>query len=208
MAHDWLATLARDSLGDFELTPEIDADLSLRAVRAWTDHAEREALFRLLALKVRRFCARYRRWNLGPWEFADVLQETWLVYVDILMAWRPLPGSSRPAGFGYYALRVFPLRLTDRVVAMTGSRRDRPRPVVWNAELDVRLDPSDMERDVETAAFILAVAEQLDARDARILRLRAADHRSVDAIACDAGVSRRTLHRRWRHIARVVREAS
>src|SRR4051812_7392829 len=95
--HDWLTDLARRSLGDFDLTPEIDADLSRRALAARTDPDERNALFVLLAYKVRRFSMRFMRWHLAPWEPADVLQETWLTFVELLESWTPLQSPSCPA---------------------------------------------------------------------------------------------------------------
>ncbi|MGH9174689.1 MAG: hypothetical protein ACRD1H_10035, partial [Vicinamibacterales bacterium] len=193
---DWLTTLARDSLGDFELTPEIDADLSRRAISARDHRAERDALFHLLALKANRFCARFWRWRLSPWEIDDVRQEAFLAFVDVLTAWRPIEADGGPAGFGYYFMRSYPLRLTDRVQRLVGTRRGRPAATAWTERIDDRLDPAEMERDIETLAFISALSAQLDATDARILFVRGSDG-TIAELASRAGVSRRTFYRRW-----------
>jgi DNA-directed RNA polymerase specialized sigma24 family protein len=201
---DWLTTLSRDSLGDFTLTRQLDAELSCQALRAKEDAAARDALFRLLSWKINRFSSRFRRWNLRPWEFDDVRQETYLTFVSVLDGWRPMPGVDEPAGFGFYFLRVFPLRLSDRVVRITGTRRNRLNPTAWNPEHDNRQTPDEMERDVEALAFIIELSERLDPLDARIVLLRAGD-RSPDAISTETGISRRTFYRRWKGIADTIR---
>jgi DNA-directed RNA polymerase specialized sigma24 family protein len=205
-AGDWLAALAQESLGDFELTTEIDTDLSIRAVAARHDSVARDQLFALLAFKLRRFCTRFHRWNLDPWEFEDVLQESYLVFVDLLASWRPLEGAPEPAGFGYYVFRVFPLRLTDHVNALVRTRRDRLTPISWAPEIDLRLDPTSPESDASTAAIMAAVCGRLNAVDATIFRLRSTTEQRPETIARIAGVSRRTLYRRWGEIVRIARE--
>ena len=202
---DWLSSLSGESLGDFALTSQIDADLSCRAILARDDPAVRDALFSLLALKINRFCSRFRRWNLRPWEIDDVLQEAYITYVDVLNGWRPISGADDPAGFSYYFMRVYPGRLNDRVVSIVGTRRGRPAPVSWHDERDDRLDPAEMERDIETLAFIMDLSADLDADNARILLLRTADDLSPDDIAAQTGISRRTFYRRWKGIADTIR---
>ncbi|HEX5167273.1 MAG TPA: sigma-70 family RNA polymerase sigma factor [Thermomicrobiales bacterium] len=203
--HDWLSPLAVESLGDFHLTRQIDADLSQRALDAAGDPAARDALFNLLAFKINRFCSRFRRWNLRPWEFEDVRQEAYLAFVDVLNGWQPVPGREVPAGFGYYFMRVYPLRLTDRVRRILRTKRNRPATTsLTDADVD-RRDPAEMERDIETLASIIQLSEGLDAADARILLLRTTDDLSPDEIAAQAGVSRRTYFRRWNGIAATIR---
>jgi RNA polymerase sigma factor (sigma-70 family) len=203
--HDWLSPLAGESLGDFHLTHQIDADLSQRAIDARTDPATRDALFVLLAFKINRFCSRFRRWNLRPWEFEDVRQEAYLAFIDILNGWQPVPSRDVPSGFGYYFMRAFPLRLTDRVRRILRTRRNRPVPTSWSDADDERLDPAEMERDIETLTAIIELSENLDAADARILLLRTTDDLTADEIADQAGVSRRTYYRRWNAIAATIR---
>ncbi len=204
--HDWLSQLARESLGDFALATEIDADLSLRALRSQFDPVERDILFNLLTLKINRFCSRFRRWNLRPWEFDDVRQEAYMAFVDVLNGWRPIPGGDAPAGFAYYFMRVYPLRLTDRVQHVVGTRRGRPRSSIWSEELDDRVDPSEMEQDIETLAYIMDLSARLDAANARILLLRTADDLGPDDVAAQTGISRRTYYRRWKGIADTIRK--
>jgi len=203
---DWLTLLARDSLGDFELTSERDADLTRRALLARDDPFERDALFSLLAFKINRFCSRFRRWNLLPWEIDDVRQEAYLAFIDVLTGWRPIPTDRGPAGFSYYFMRVYPLRLTDRVNRVVQTRRDRPSPTAWNADDDHRLDPSEMERDIETLAFIMEVSSRLDTADAQILLLHTAADLAPNAVAARTGISRRTFYRRWKGIAATIRD--
>ena len=202
---DWLTLLASQSLGDFELTFECDADLTRRALLARDDPSERDTLFRLLAFKINRFCSRFRRWNLLPWEIDDVRQEAYLAYVDVLNGWRPIPSESGPAGFGYYFMRVYPLRLSDRVRRVVQTRRDRPAPSIWSADDDERPDPSEMERDMETMAFIMEMTARLDATQARILLLHTAADLAPNDVAARTGISRRTFYRRWKEIAATIR---
>ncbi|MDQ3549241.1 MAG: sigma-70 family RNA polymerase sigma factor [Chloroflexota bacterium] len=204
-SHDWLSLLASESLGDFALTADIDADLSRRALLARDDRAARDNLFVLLAFKINRFCSRFRRWNLRPWEIDDVRQEAYLAFIDIVNGWRPIPGGDTPAGFSFYFMRVYPLRLTDRVRHVVQTRRDRPSTVAWSEDADDRPDPCAMERDIETVAFIIEMSARLDTADARILLLRANDDLPPDEVAAQAGVSRRTFYRRWKGIAATIR---
>lgn len=204
----WLSELAKRSLGDFELTPEIDADLSLRAISARADPAERDLLFTLLAMKTYRFCSRFRRWSLFPWEQADVWQETYLVFVALLETWRPLEGNGGPAGFGYYFVQVFPRRLADRVNALveTRKRQGAALPLPWIPEADERPVPDVMEDDTETAAIIAAICGRLNAADAVVFHLSATTELPRDNIASIAHISRRTLYRRWNQIVSIARE--
>lgn len=220
----WLAGLGPDSLGDFELTPEIDADLSRRAIAAQHDPAERDHLFRLLAFKLHRYCQRFNRWILDPFEYDDVLQEAYLVFVDLLPAWRhldavsgwtppnPAPrsalsgGSREPAGFGYYVADIFPLRLADRVNRLIHTRRDRQMPVPWAPATDVRPDPDTLEDDVAVEMLITAICGRLNAVDATIFRLRVTTPQSPDQIAQQANLSRSGYYRRWGEIVRIARE--
>lgn len=197
----WIAAFARDSLGDIEMTPEIDADLSHRALNARTDPAERERLFALLAWKTDRFCARFRRWSLEPWELDDVRQEAYIVFVEVIESWRPLEGNGGPAGFGYFYLRVFPLRLADRVRKMI----DRMHPLPWRPEHDTRLDPADLDDAGITATIVAEICGRLNAADATIFHLRLADVTTEDSARL-TGISRRTLHRHWPRIVSISRE--
>src|SRR5690606_27972918 len=80
----WLGELANESLGNFASTPEIDRDFSARALLARDDPDEAWQLFRLLAWKIERFVRRYRHWRLAPWELADIVQETYPLFLKTL----------------------------------------------------------------------------------------------------------------------------
>lgn len=203
-SHDWLSPMTHQSLGDFALTPQIDTDLSHRALLARDDPAARDDLFRLLAFKINRFCSRFRRWNLRPWEIDDVRQEAYLAFVDVVNGWRPIPVGDAPAGFCFYFLRVYPMRLTDRVRRIVRTRRERPPATSWSEADDNRPDPAAMERDIETLSFIIDMSARLDATDARILLLRTADGLLPREVASREGISRRTFYRRWKGIAATI----
>jgi RNA polymerase sigma factor (sigma-70 family) len=162
-------------------------------------------LFFLLSMKVNRFASRFRRWTLDPWEFDDVLQEAYLAFDDLLRTWQPLEGNGGPAGFGFYFLRVFPLRLHDRVLAMTRTRSDQPLVLPWQEAIDLRPDPVDRQSDAETALILAEICGHLNAVDEAILRCRVADTSDVSTIAMRVGVSRRTLYRRWGRIIAIAR---
>jgi DNA-directed RNA polymerase specialized sigma24 family protein len=204
----WLTDLCRQSLGDFELTPEIDADLSRRALVARSDNEQRVILFSLLAWKINRFRARYQRWNLRPWDEDDIVQEAWLAFDDVLRSWTPLDGNGGPAGFGYYLMAVYPRRLSDRVHLLLGTRRRNgaPVPLPWVEEADNRSDPDDLETDIVTEALLAAICGRLNAADATILRLAATTELDRASIAARANISRRTLYRRWPEITTIARE--
>lgn len=206
-SRDWLAEMAAASLGDFELTRAVDADLSRRALAAQRDPAARDELFALLAMKARRFVSRYRRWSLDPWELADVLQEAYLAYHEVLMVWKPLTSGTgtEPAGFGLYFVSVFPRRLSDRVRALLRYGRDRPAPLPWIPERDARLEPFDVNDETQTRAVMADICGRLNAADSTIFQQRAAG-RPPDDIARAASISRRTFYRRWSAIASIARE--
>jgi DNA-directed RNA polymerase specialized sigma24 family protein len=102
-------------------------------------------------------------------------------------------------------MRVYPGRLNDRVVGIVGTRRGRPAPAAWREERDERTDPTEMERDIETLAYIMDLSASLDAASARILLLRTTDYLTPDDIAARTGISRRTYYRRWKGIADTIR---
>lgn len=197
MPVNWLDALARASLGDFEVTPELDRDLSRRALLARHDSIEREALFGLLAFKVRRFALRYRGWNLGPWDLEDVEQEAYLVYIDTLRVWTPSEVGGEPAGYLCYFLSVFPHWLMNAVRAWT-----------WPGARTVTLLP-DERRAVAKAAdhsMVDDFCERLEPDEASLLRLRLVTGASLPDAAESMGIARRTAYRRWRHIVELGRE--
>ena len=197
---DWPQAFARASLGDFELTPALDAELSARALQARGDSDARDALFLELAGKTTRFAGRFERWNLQPFEHDDVLQESYLAFLDTLRGWRPIDHAT-PTGFGAWFLSVYPRRLARRVARLAGRRLAM---LPFLPEADIRPDPDASEAGVIDAMVWDALLTQLRPRDRAIARLRA---RGVPAaeIATATGISRRGVHRRLAVIAAIGR---
>lgn len=200
----WLDTLSELSLGDFEMSPDLDAKLSALALRARTDRVACEELFVLLAFKTARFCRRFRGWSLAPWTYDDIVQEAFLAFDDLLRVWKPIDSTHGPAGFGFYYLRVYPLRLTDRVRAILRTRRDAPTILPWDPGIDVRHEPGNPLSDIETQDILQRICGHLNAADATILLGRVAGNDDMNVVAAAAGVSRRTLYRRWKKIAAIA----
>lgn len=201
---NWLATLATDSLGDFEISESLDRDLSLIAAGARSNPSERDELFTLLAAKVERFTMRFRYWDLTPWSFDDVLQLSYLVFVSTIERWKPRVPDATPAGYLYYFLSVFPLWLASEVSRLLG----RSRPISFS--LDAQ-DTEDLERepdvaDLDGAAIIDDLCERLTPIDARLLRLRVHTGQSIPQAARAVGLARRTAYRRWHNIVEIGRE--
>lgn len=195
----WLTALAARSLGDIEMTPDLDLDLSRDAIIALHDRAGRDQLLEALAWKIARFCARYRNRDLGPWEFDDIRQEAFLTFIDVLETWTPLVSQDGPAGFGYYFLRVYPLRLASRVWTMRRS------PTTAGPAGDTP-DPIDVEDTVLVNQVIAEICGQLNALDQEIFQLAARDGLGPSRIADLTHISRRTIHRHWPAIVSIARE--
>jgi DNA-directed RNA polymerase specialized sigma24 family protein len=203
----WLGGYELLSLGDFELTPELDRDLSGLALAARVDPHARYELFVMLAVKIARFSSRFRRRAGVSWDYDDVLQETWVAFDDVLRAWRPLADHDPPAGFGYYFLGVFAFRLRDRVEDLTGRRWSRRSAVSLLEAADTASD-DDVELSAITNALLEQMCGRLNAVDATILRHRAAGLEFAPSALRASGIviSRRTVYRRWGHILRIARE--
>lgn len=198
----WLSDYAERSLGDFEVTVELDRELSRLALTARDDCAVRERLFTLLAAKIQRFAARFRSWSLAPWTFEDVLQEVFPVFVDTIRRWRPRIEGGVPAGYLFYFLCVYPHWLCDVVMKLTGRRRP---PVMALHEPSLAADPSSFESTVEADLLLDELCEELTDEEARLLRLRVTTDRSLPQIANQTGLARSTAYRRWHNIVQISR---
>lgn len=196
MQVNWLSALARSSMGDFDATQEIDCDLSRRALLARVDEQERDALFGLLSWKIERFAGRYRRWRLDPWEIDDVVQETYLVYLETLWNWTPRYVDGGPAGYLFYFLCVYPNWLNN---AIRQWRRSGARTV--------SLLPSDAEAMQVSAEQTIVddFCKYLHAEEASLLRQRLATGASVPEAAEAIGIARRTAYRRWHRLVELGR---
>lgn len=197
MNTNWLSDLAKQSLGDFEATVELDWELSYLARQARNDDEVSWQLFGLLAWKIERFVGRFRFWDLEPFDLDDVVQESCIVFLETVREWPPDYVDIRPTGFLYYFLKLFPLRLARRV---RGWRRPA-RPAL------IRMVSSSMGSGNESdRAIVDEFCRNLDSLDATLLRLHLTKGLSVRRAADRMGLPRRTAYRRWRHILKLGRE--
>jgi RNA polymerase sigma factor (sigma-70 family) len=203
MRQHWIDTLIEDSLGDFETTPEIDGRLSRLALEARDSIAARDELFTLLAAKVARFARRFRYWSLDLWEYDDVLQESWLIFIDTINRWTPRYEAGEPAGYLYYFLAVYRLWLSQRVSHLL--RRGRPAVYALPDDRELVPDPDSCESDAVVASMVADVRTHLGEQAGDMLRLRLVAGKSVTEIAHATGIPRRTAYRRWSTIVSFTR---
>jgi RNA polymerase sigma factor (sigma-70 family) len=195
---DWPSVFAYVSLGDFELTAALDADLSAHALRAQRDALARDELFVRLSGKITRFAARFDSWDIAPFDADDVRQECYLVFIETLRRWQPADHSA-PTGYGAWFLSVFPRWLANSVARLRGRRRALTMPL--SAAHAEQPDPAADMVDRELAQALAALCGRISANDCHIVRLRVAGL-PAHAVADRLGVSRRTVQR---GLARVVR---
>ena len=188
---NWLQELARESLGDFEVTETIDLRLSGMAVRAWSDEGAAFDLLRMLAWKIARFVRRFRSWDIEPFDLDDVAQESYFVYLETLRRWMPNIKEGRPSGYLHYFLCVFPRWLGNAV--RRWQRPARP-PTVRVTECQ------DGEEAIAAEAAIRGFCRNLSSEDAMLVQLRLVEGFSVPRAAQTMGIARRTAYRRWRRI--------
>lgn len=195
MRQHWLGTLAEESLGDFEATPDIDRRLSQLALEARISNAARDELLILLAAKIERFARRFRSWSLDPWEYDDVLQESYLTFLDTVRRWKPRYEQGQPAGYLYYFLAVYRLWLSRRVTQLIG--RGRPTVYALPDDRNTIPDTTSCESEAVATAVVADVRTRLGEQAGEILHLRLVTGKSVTEIAHATGIPRRTAYRRW-----------
>lgn len=203
MMMHWLTHLAGESLGNFEATDTLDRELSRRALLARTDHEQRDLLFTQLAAKIERFAARYRGWRIDPWEYDDVLQLTYFVYLDTVERWKPRDEDGEPAGYLYYFLAVYPLWLS------TAVRRLIDRRQISDPSVGVTDEHGELADDTPAAddsVIIDDFCRRLGRQEATLLKLRVLGGRSIPQAAREIGIARRTAYRRWDNIVAIGRE--
>lgn len=203
MCQYWIDTLVPDSLGDFEVTTELDLRLSRLALAGRTDLAARDELLMLLAAKIERFVRRFRHWSLGIWEYGDVLQEAWLTFLDTIHRWRPRRVDGNPAGYLYYFLAIYRLWLSRRVTRLL--RRGYPPEETLPDDQERMADSGTPESDAMIINLLDRVRDRLGEQAGEMLHLRLVGDRSVPEIALATGIPRRTAYRRWSTIVDFTR---
>ena len=174
---------------DFDLTPAIEAHLDTLARAARTDPAARNELHRLLSGKIDRFLAPWRGQDLAIGDFADLRQESFLVFATLVATW---PGTG---SFARYFLGFFPWRLRHAIEAH--KRRWPTERLLLIPERDL-LDSLLTEDDPHDP---LLPFWPLSPDDRLLLALRLLGGYSVAESATLLGWSRRTTFRRWRTLA-------
>ena len=206
MSQHWISALAETSLGNFEATPDIDRRLSRLALGARASNESRDELFTLLAAKVERFARRFRSWTLDPWEYDDVLQESYLIFLNVVERWTPRYVDDEPAGFVYYFFAVYPLWLSTHVKRMTGrGPRGRAFVIALPEEHNLAADSISCEAEALTLVILEDVHTQLGEQAGTLLHLRLVTGKSVTEAARQAGIPRRTAYRRWSTITEFAR---
>lgn len=183
------------SLGDFDLTPELDARLTAQARRAKADPAARNALYQAFEFKVARFVRRYRYQydRLVICELEDVAQEAFIVFCDLIERW---PGQE---SFPGYFFSRFPWRLARAVdVIERGWSAARLRPLDGLIEAPVEPDQEDL--------FVLAeIGAGLGPRDRVVLELHIGYRMHLSEVARALGLHPQTIYRAWYRIVDELR---
>lgn len=174
---------------DFNLTPAIEAYLDDLARAGRTDPAARNELHRLLSGKIARFLAPWRGQDLAIGDFADLCQESFLVFVGLVVSWRGT-GS-----FARYFLGFFPWRLRHAIEAHKRRWPTERLLIIPERDLLDSLLTEDDPRDPLLPFWPLSPDDRL------LLALRILGGYSVAEIARLLGWSRRTTFRRWRSLA-------
>jgi DNA-directed RNA polymerase specialized sigma24 family protein len=174
------------------ITPELDRILTSAARAAHAgDNAARDALYQAFAPKLDRATRRYRRGRWGKiagraWEQADIDQEAYLVFVNLIATW------SGYDSFPRYLFGHFTWRLASAIRRLHG---DGPAALV-------RLDRCWTLRDesagaAEALALLETLAADLPPIDRALLLGHIRDGESFGALAHRLQINRRTVRRRW-----------
>ncbi len=185
LPHDPRPTTHDSPDWDFELTPALDARLNALALAGRDDPAARNALHALLAGKIARFLAPWRGRRIALGDFADLRQESFLVFADLVLDW------SGAGSFARFFLGFFPWRLRHAIEAH--ERR-------WPADRLLIIPDHALraaEPGAEDAPDPLLPFWPLADEDRRFLLLRLRGH-NVEEASRLLGWTRRTGFRRWR----------
>jgi RNA polymerase sigma factor (sigma-70 family) len=174
------------------ITPELDRMLTAAALAAHAgDRDARDALYQAFAPKLDRFTRRYRRGRWGKiagraWDQADIEQEAYLIFVNLLVTW------SGNGSFSRYLFGHFTWRLATAVRRLQGGGPAAP----------VRLDRCWTLHDesasaAEAMALLETLAADLPPIDRALLLGHIRDGESFGSLAHRLQINRRTVRRRW-----------
>ncbi|MGH2531667.1 MAG: RNA polymerase sigma factor [Thermomicrobiales bacterium] len=183
------------------IPPALARRLSTAAMAAQEgDRAARDALFAAIWPKIERQTRQYARGRWGAlagraWEQADVTQEAYLVFAELLADW------PRQTSFPTYLLGQFGWRLRAAMRRLNGSS---PRTVRFDGRLLLSDDSAEAQR---ARSLVGTLATDLDPVDGRILLLYVLNGESIGAIAHRLQVNRRSVRRRWLALAATLRQS-
>jgi RNA polymerase sigma factor (sigma-70 family) len=175
---------------NFNLTPELEALFNALACAAREDPDARNALFARLSGKIARFLAPWQGRELAIGDFADLRQEAFVVFADLVRGW------SGEGSFARYFFAFYPWRLRH-AIARHERRWSRGRILLVSRE-EIELlgrEEGELAGEVE---FEFAA---LTANERQLLALRLAGY-SLAAAARKLGWRERTAARRWRGVRR------
>jgi hypothetical protein len=176
----------RHSPLDFDLTPDIEATLDALARAGRDDPAARNALFARLGVKISRFLAPWRHRQTALGDFADLQQEAFIIFTDLVADW---PGDG---SFARYFLAFFPWRIRH-AIAYHERRWPCTRIIVLPHEEIAAL----ARHGAPPTDDAWQTLGDLTPGDEQLLALRLAGH-TLSSAAAILGWSDRTAARRWR----------
>lgn len=185
---------------DGYVSPEQDERLGKLALRVTDGDAEALAtLYAAYLPRLEHWIRRTRRACFRPSadiavEPEDIVQEAFIVFADLILAW------TGEGSLSAYIVSLYPCRLSDATRRMTETRLPRPHD---SSALDDLTDDSYAAE--EALALIRSLAADLPDRLGDVLVLRIVERRTWDEIAHELGVSGRTVHRDWQSMLVLLR---
>ncbi len=172
-------------------TPDVP-ELLARVTAAPDDRAAAERVFAAVHAELQVRAARRMRGNVhASWSATDLVHET---YLKMMGAASP-PARSRSV-FLAIASNAMRQVLIDHVRAKGARKRGGDRRQVTLSGLAA--DSGDVDVELVDLERALGELESLDPRMARVVELRFFGGLSMDEIATELGVTRRTVQRDWR----------
>lgn len=174
----------------FDLTPELEAMFNALARAAKDDPAARNELHARLRGKIARFLEPWRGNQLAIGDFADLQQEAFVVFANLVLDWTG-EGSFARYFFGFYPWRL-------RHAIAHHERRWGPRRMLLVPQEDIeRLHRGETEVGEDAGLSLGALTKE----ERALLALRLAGY-SLPAAARRLGWSEWTAARRWRALRR------